>query len=107
MDCGAHLALAAVEKRTHLNSARNMPSVQKRLSVFIAPDLTNSLPFRILSMRHCLLVIALAITFVGCGTEQNRVLTPEPRPQKTDAELTAEMMQGTLESRKSHETQKP
>ncbi len=48
-------------------------------------------------MRYIVLSTLLFAICVGCGSEGNQVLTPQPKPQKTDEELTAEMMQGTLD----------
>ncbi|EMI22244.1 hypothetical protein RMSM_00827 [Rhodopirellula maiorica SM1] len=39
----------------------------------------------------------LLAVVVGCGDDHNRVLTPTPQAQKTDEELTNEMMEGTLD----------
>ena len=58
-------------------------------------------------MVRCLLLLLVATALVGCGNEENRVLTPQPVPQKSDADLTAEMMQGTLDVEKEMEKQAP
>ncbi|WP_442508681.1 hypothetical protein SH528x_000207 [Novipirellula sp. SH528] len=48
-------------------------------------------------MRFFLFIGLLLALAVGCGDDRNRVLTPTPQTQKTDEELTNEMMEGTLD----------